>query len=78
MLFILWFRVYLLFICLVTCTFEHLRYVLHILWFIESGGSMPHSQGLSKNPNPEPISPIDTCSFKIHPNIVLSSTPRPS
>ena len=43
------------------------------------GGSMSHSQGLSNNPYPEPNQPIpriDTYFFKIHPNIVLPSTPN--
>jgi hypothetical protein len=41
---------------------------------------MPHSQGLSNNPYPEPNQPnprIDTYLFKVHSNIVLLSTPRP-
>ena len=48
---------------------------------MEPGGSMPHSQGLSNTPYPEPNNPIpriDTYYFKIYPNIVLPSTPRPS
>ena len=47
---------------------------------MESGGSMPHSQGPSNNPSPESINPIprmDTYFFKINSNIVLPSTPRP-
>ena len=40
---------------------------------MEPGGSMPHSQGLSNNPYPDPNQPnfrTDTCFFKIHSNIV--------
>ena len=40
---------------------------------MEPGGSMPHSQGLSKNSYPEPNKPnfsSDTNFFKIHSNIV--------
>ena len=44
---------------------------------MEPGGSMPHSQGLSKNPYPEPNQP-NSYFLKIHSNIVLPSTPRPS
>ena len=47
---------------------------------MEPGGSMPHSQGLSNKPYPEPnqTNPhIDTYLFKVHSNIVLPSTPRP-
>ena len=48
---------------------------------MEPGGSMPHSQGLSNKPYPEPNQPksprIDTYLFKVHSNIVLPSTPRP-
>ena len=47
---------------------------------MEPGGSMPHSQGLSNNPYPEPNQPIssriDTHFFKIHSNIVLPFTPK--
>ena len=49
-------------------------------WLMEPGGSMPHSQGPSNNPYPEPNQPIpriDTYLFKIHSNIVLPSTARP-
>ena len=46
---------------------------------MESGVSMPHSQGLSNNLYPEPNQPrIDSYFFKIHSNIVLPSTTRPS
>ena len=49
---------------------------------MEPGGSMPHSQGLSNNPCPEPNQPnltyIDIYFFKIHPNIILPTKPRPS
>ena len=47
---------------------------------MEPGGSMSHSQGLSNNSYHEPNQPfprIDTYLFKIHSNIVLSSTPKP-
>ena len=46
---------------------------------MEAGGSMTHSQRLSNNPYPEPNQPI-TCTdiylFKVHSNIVFSSTPK--
>ena len=48
---------------------------------MKPGGSIPHSQGLSNNPYPEPNNPtprIDTYFCKIHSNIVLASMPRPS
>ena len=35
---------------------------------MEHGGSMPHSEGLSNNPYPEPNQPISYF-FKIHSNI---------
>ena len=47
---------------------------------MESGGSMPHSQGLSNNSYPvpnQPITRIDTYLFKVHSNIIFPSTPRP-
>ena len=50
-------------------------------WLMEPGGSMPHSQALSNNSYPEPnqsIPRIDTHFFKIHSNMTLLSTPRPS
>ena len=48
---------------------------------MEPGGSNSHLQGLSNNIDPQPNEPIprmDTYFFKIHSNIVLSSTPRRS
>ena len=48
---------------------------------MKPGGSMPHSQGLSNNPYPEPNQPNTsyyTYPFQFHSNIVLPSTPRPS
>ena len=51
------------------------------LWLLEPGGSMPYSQVLSNNPYLSRINSIpciDTYFFKIHSNIVLPSTPRPS
>ena len=50
-------------------------------WLMELGGSMPHSQGFSKNPLSEPnnvILQIDTCFFKIYYNIVLQFPSRSS
>ena len=41
---------------------------------------MPHPQGLSNNPYPEPIQTIpriDTYFFKIFSNSILPSMPRP-
>ena len=43
---------------------------------MELGGPMPHSQGLSNNPYPEPYPRIETYFFKVHSNIILPSTPR--
>ena len=50
------------------------------LCLIEPRGSMPHSQGPSNNPYPEPNQPKSSYwrLLIIHSNIVLSSTPRPS
>ena len=48
---------------------------------MEPGGSMSHEQGLSNNLYTEQINSIprtDSHFFKIHSNIVLRSTPRPS
>ena len=49
---------------------------------MESGDTMPHSQGLSNNPYPEPDQPNSLYwylfFFKIYSNIVLPSTPRTS
>ena len=39
---------------------------------MESGSSMPHSQGLSNNPYPEPNQPNSP--HWVHSNIVLPST----
>ena len=47
---------------------------------MKPGGSIPHSQGLSNNPYPEPNqhnSSYDTYFSKIHSKIVLPFTPRP-
>ena len=47
---------------------------------LEPGTSMPHSQGPSNNPYPEPnqsIPRIDTYFSKTHSNIVLPSRRRP-
>ena len=57
-----------------------LQYVLLLYYYLtprlmEPGGSMPHSQGLSNNPDPIPR--IATYFYKIHSNIVLPSMPRP-
>ena len=41
-------------------------------WLMKPGGLMPHSQGLSNNPYPEPNQPNYP-----HSNIILPSTPRP-
>ena len=46
-----------------------------------TGGSMPHSQGIYSNANPEPNQPInrlDIYFFKVHSNIALQYSPRPS
>jgi len=43
-------------------------------WLMESGSSMPHSKGLSNNPNPETNQQIprtDTYLFKTNSNTVL-------
>ena len=46
---------------------------------MEPRGSMPHSQGLSNMMSQiNPIPRIDTYFLKIHSNIALPSTPRPS
>ena len=48
---------------------------------MESGGSIPYSQGLLNNPYPEPNQPnyrIDTYLFKVHSNIVLPKGLFPS
>jgi hypothetical protein len=37
---------------------------------------MPHPQGPSNNPYPEPIPRIHTYFFVVHSNIALLSTPR--
>ena len=45
---------------------------------MEPGGSMPHPQGLSNNPNLSRINPItriDTYLFKVHSNMFLPSKP---
>ena len=50
-------------------------------WLMEPGGSMPLSQELSNIhilSRINPIPRIDTYLFKVHSNIVLPSTPRPS
>ena len=41
---------------------------------MEPGGSVPHSQGHSNNRYPDPIPHIDTYLFKVHSNILISST----
>ena len=51
------------------------------LRFMEPGGSMPHSQGLSNNPcskSNQPNPHTDTYIFKINSNAVLPSTPGTS
>ena len=50
-------------------------------WIMKPKGSMPHSKGLYKKPYVSRIIPIpliDSYFFKIHSNIDLPSTPRPS
>ena len=50
-------------------------------WLMQAVGSMPHSQGFSNNAYHEPNhsnSSYRYYFFKVHSNIVLQSTPRPS
>ena len=45
---------------------------------LKTGGSMPHSQGLSNRPMLSQINLINTYLFKIYSNVVLSSPSGPS
>ena len=50
-------------------------YIFITPWHTEPGGWMPHSEVPSNNPL---IPRNDTYLFKVHSNIVIPSTPRPS